>query len=91
MRTLALLSKSTKDTMARFDHQDRTQANATLTLAEMMQAETTEVIKVIQHTTVQARTRSLSIHSQVEPDGFKSLTTRVRRCTLVHRFVDPCR
>jgi hypothetical protein len=91
VRTLALLSKSTMDTMARLDHQDRTQANATLTVAETIRVEATEVIKVIQHTTVQTRTRSLSMHSQVEPDGFNSLTTRVRRCLLVHRFVDPYR
>jgi hypothetical protein len=77
--------------MDRFDHHDRMQANATLTVVETIRAEATEVIKVIQHTTVQKRTRSLSVHSQVEPDGFRSLTTRVRHCLFVHRFVDPYR
>jgi hypothetical protein len=79
------------DTMTRLDHQDRTQANSTSAVAETIRVEATEVIKVIQHTTVQTRTRSLSMYSQVEPDGFNSLTTRVRRCLFVHRFVDPCR
>jgi hypothetical protein len=91
LRTLSLLSKSTMDTMARLDHQDRAQAHATLTVVETIRAEAAEVIKVIQHTIVQTRARSLSIHSQIEPDGFGSLTTRVRRCLLVHRFVDPYR
>jgi hypothetical protein len=77
------------DTMARLDHQDRTQANATLTVAETIRAEAAEVIRVIQRTIVQTRSRPLSMHSQVEPDGFNSLKTRVRRCLLVHRFVDP--
>jgi hypothetical protein len=67
------------------------QANATLAVVETIRAEATEVIKVIQHTTVQTRARSLSVHSQVEPDGFNSLTTRVRRCLLVHHIVDPYR
>jgi tetratricopeptide (TPR) repeat protein len=91
VQTLALLSKSAADTTARLDHQDRTQANATLTIAETIRGEATEVIKMIQHKTVQTRTRSLSIHSQVEPAGFNSLTTRVRLCLLVHRLVDPYR
>ena len=55
------------------------QTNATLTVVETIRAEATEVIKVIQHTTVQTRARSLSMHSQIEPDGFTSSTTRVRR------------
>jgi hypothetical protein len=79
------------DLMARLDHQGRMQPNATLAVVETIRVEATEVIKVIQHATVQTRTRSLSIHSQVEPDGFNSLTTRVRRSLLVHRFVDPYR
>jgi hypothetical protein len=91
LRTLALLSKSTTETMARLDHHDQRQANAILTVAEAVRVEATQVIKVIQHTTVQTRARSLSIHSQVEPDGFNSLTTRVRRCLLIHRFIDPYR
>jgi hypothetical protein len=68
--------------MDRFDRQDRMQTNTTLTLAETIRAEATEVIKVIQHRTVQTRARSLSMHSQVEPDGFRSLTTRVCRHAL---------
>jgi hypothetical protein len=84
IRMLALLSKSTKETMDRFDHQDRMQTNTALTLVETIRAEATEVIKVIQHTTVQTRTRSLSMHSQVEPDGFRSQTTRVRHHVLAH-------
>jgi hypothetical protein len=82
-RTLALLS-------ARRDHQQE-QANAASAVAEAIRVEAIKVIKVIQHTTVQTRTRSLSIHSQAEPDDFRSLTTRVRRCLLAHRFVDPYR
>jgi hypothetical protein len=77
--------------MARFDHQDGTRADAILTVTEAIRVKATEVIKVIQHTAVQTRPRSLSVHSQVEPDSFESLTTRVRRCPLVHRFVDPYR
>jgi len=65
--------------MERLEHQDRMQTNATLTVVETIRAEATEVMKVIQHTTVQTRARSLSIHSQIEPDGFTSSTTRVRR------------
>jgi len=65
--------------MERLEHQDRMQTNATLTIVETIRAEATEVIKVIQHTTVQTHARSLSIHSQIEPDGFTSSTTRVRR------------
>jgi hypothetical protein len=37
-----------------------------------------------QHTTVQTRARSLSVHSQVEPDGFRSQTTRVRQHEVAH-------
>jgi hypothetical protein len=70
--------------MDRFDHQDRMQTNTALTLVETIRVEATEVIKVIQHTTVQTRARSLSVHSQVEPDGFRSQTTRVRRHMLAH-------
>jgi hypothetical protein len=84
IRTLALLSKSTTETMDRLDHQDRTQTNTALTLVETIRAEATEVIKVIQHTTVQTRARSLSVHSQVEPDGFRSQTTRVRQHEVAH-------
>jgi hypothetical protein len=79
---LALLSKSTTETMDRFDHQDRMQTNMALTLVETIRAEATDVIKVIQHTTVQTRARSLSMHSQVEPEGFRSQTTRVRHHVL---------
>jgi len=79
IRTLALLSSSARETMERLEHQDRMQTNATLTVVETIRAEATEVIKVIQHTMVQTRARSLSIHSQIEPDGFTSSTTRVRR------------
>jgi hypothetical protein len=60
------------------------QTNTALTLAETIRAEATEVIEVIQHTTAQIGARSLSVHPQVEPDGFRSLTTRVRRHVLDH-------
>lgn len=73
----------------RLDNQDRIQGNAALTLVETIRAEATEVIKVIQHTTVQTRTRSLSVHSHVEPGGFTSLTTRVYRRLLAHFVIDP--
>jgi len=86
IRTLALLSKSTTETMERLEQQDRMQTNATMT--EAIRAEATEVIKVIQHTTVQTRARSLSIHSQIEPDGFTSSTTRVCRCLLANHIVN---
>jgi len=88
IRTLALLSKSTRETMERLEHQDRMQTNATLTVVETIRAEATEVIKVIQHTTVQTRARSLSIHSQIEPDGFTSSTMRVRRPLLANPIIN---
>jgi len=88
VQTLALLSKSTTETMERLEHQDRMQTNATLTVTETIRAEATEVIKVIQHTTVQRRARSLSMHSQIEPDGFTSSTTRVRRCLLSDHIIN---
>jgi len=84
VQTLALLSKSRTETIERLEHQDRMQTNATLTVTETIRAEATEVIKVIQHTTVQRRARSLSMHSQIEPDGFTSSTTRVRRRLLAN-------
>ena len=76
---VALLQDTRSQVLDRLDNQDRVQTNVTLTLAETIRAEATEVIKVIQHTTVQTRARSLSMPSQVEPDVFTSLTTRVRR------------
>ena len=75
--------------LGRLDNQDLMQANTALTLVETIRAEATEVIKVIQHTTVQTRARSLSVHSQVEPDGFTSLTTRVRRRLVAYHIIDP--
>jgi len=75
----------------RLDNQDRMQTSTALTLVETIRAEATEVIKVIQHTTVQTRGRSLSMHSQVEPDGFTSLTTRVRHRLLPYHITDPDR
>jgi hypothetical protein len=84
IRQLALLSTSKTETMDQLDHQNRMHTNTALTLVETIRAEVTEVIKVTQHPTVQTRARSLSIHSQVEPDGFKSLTTRVRHHVLAH-------
>jgi len=88
IRTLALLSKSTRETMERLEHQDRLQTNATLTVVETIRAEVTEVIKVIQHTTVQTRARSLLVHSQIEPDGSTSSTTRVRRRLLANHIIN---
>lgn len=75
---VALLQETKSQVLDRLDNQDRVQTNTALTLVETIRAEATEVIKVIQHTTVQTRARSLSMHSHVEPDGFTSLTTRVR-------------
>ena len=86
---VALLQDTKSQVLDRLDNQDRVQTNATLTLAETIRAEATEVIKVIQHTTVQARARSLSIHSRVEPDGFTSVTTRVRRLLPAYHIPDP--
>jgi len=77
---IALLQDTKSQVLDRLDNQDRAQTSSALTLVETIRAEATEVIKVIQHTTVQTRTRSLSVHSHVEPDGFTSLTTRVRLC-----------
>ena len=79
VRMVALLQDTKSQVLDRIDNQSRMQTNATLTLVETIRAEATEVIKVIQDTNVQTRARSLSMHSQVEPDGFASLTTRVRR------------
>ena len=73
----------------RLDNQDRMQVDTAVALVETIRAEATEVIKVIQHTAIQTRACSLSVHSQVEPDGFSSLTTRVRRRPLAYHFVDP--
>jgi len=73
---VALLKDTKSQVLDRLDSQDRMQTNANLTLVETIRAETTEVIKVIQHTAVQTRARSLSMHSHVEPAGFTSLTTR---------------
>jgi hypothetical protein len=70
--------------MDQFDHQDQMQTNMALTLVEMIRAKATEVIKVIQHTTIQTHACSLSMHSQVEPDGFRSQTTRVRHHVVAH-------
>jgi len=88
---VALLQNTKSQVLDRFDNQDRMQTNTALTLVETIRAEATEVIKVIQHTTVQTRARSLSVHSQVEPDGFRSQTTRVRRCLLAYHSIDPDR
>ena len=76
---VALLQDTKSQVLDRIDNQGRMQTNVTLTLAETIRAETTEVIKVIQHTTVQTGVRSLSMQSHVEPVGSTSLTTRVRR------------
>ena len=64
------------------------QTSTALTLVETIRAEATEVIKVIQHTTVQTRARSLSVHSQVEPDGFASQPTQVRCLLLTYHIID---
>jgi len=88
IRTFALLSISARETMERLEHQDRMQTNATLTVVETIRAEATEVIKVIQHPTVQTRALSLSMHSQIEPDGFTSSTTRVRRPLLANHIIN---
>ena len=72
-----------------FENQNRIQTSTALTLAETIRAEATEVIKVIQQTTVQRRARSLSMRSQVEPDGFASQTTQVCRRLLTYHIIDP--
>ena len=87
-RMVALLQDTKSQVLDRLDNQDRMQTNTALTLVETIRSEATEVIKVIQHTTVQTRARSLSVHSQVEPDGFASQTTRVRRRLLAYHLID---
>ena len=89
VRTVALLQDTKSQVLDRLDNQDRMQTSTALTLVETIRAEATEVIKVIQHTTVQTRSRSLSVHSQVEPKGFASQTTRVRRRLLTYHIIDP--
>ena len=89
VRMVALLQDTKSQVLARLDNQDRMQTSTALTLVETIRSETTEVIKVIQHTTIQTRARSLSVHSQVEPDGFASQTTRVRRHLLAYHIIDP--
>jgi len=86
---VALLQDTKSQVLDRLDNQDRVQGDATLTLVETIRAEATEVIKVIQHTTVQTRTRSLSVHPHVEPSGFTSLTTRVHHRLLAYYIIDP--
>ena len=76
---VALLQDTRSQVLDRLDNQDRMQAHATLTLAETIRAETGEFIGMFSHMSVQTHARSLSMHSQVEPDGSTSLTTRVRR------------
>jgi len=86
---VALLKDTRSQVLGRLNSQDRMQTNANLTLVETIRAETTEVIKVIQHTAVQTRTRSLSMHSHAEPAGSTSLTTRASRCLLAYPIIDP--
>ena len=86
---VALLRDTKAQVLDRLDNQDRMQTSTALTLVETIRAEATEVIKVIQHTAVQTRARSLSVHSQVEPDGFASLTTRVRHRLPPYHIIDP--
>ena len=54
---VALLQETKSQVLDRLDNQDRVQTNTALTLVETIRAEATEVIKVIQHTTVQTRAR----------------------------------
>ncbi len=86
---VALLLDTKSQILDRLDNQDRVQGSAMLTVVETIRAEATEVIETIQHTTVQTRARSLSIHSHVEPDGFTSVTTRVRRRLPAYHILDP--
>jgi len=88
IRTLALLSKSTTEIMERLEHQDRMQTNATLAVVETIRAEATVIIGMIQRPAVQRRVRSLSMHSQIEPDGFTSSTTRVRGWVLANHTIN---
>ena len=88
LRTFALLQGTRSQVLDRLDNLARVQTNTTSAIDETIRAEATEVIKVIQHTAVQTRTRSLSVHSQIEPDGFASQTTRVRRRLLASHIID---
>ena len=85
---VALLQGTKAQMLDQFENQNRMQTSTALTLVETIRAEATEVIKVIQQTTVQRRARSLSMHSQVEPDGFTSQTTRVCRHLLTCHITD---
>ena len=89
LRTFALLQGTRSQVLDRLDNLAQVHTNTISALDETIRAEATEVIKVIQHTATQARTRSLSVHSQVEPDGFASQTTRVRRRLLAYHIIDP--
>ena len=82
---VALLQDTKSQVLDRLDNQDRAQMSMVLTLVETIPAEGTEVIDMIQHAT-QTHARSLSVHSQVEPDG---QTTRVCRRLLTYHITDP--
>ena len=86
---VALLQGTKSQMLDQFENQNRMQTSTALTLVETIRAEATAVIKVIQQTTVQRRARSLSMHSQVEPDSFASQTTRVCRRLLTYHIIDP--
>jgi len=57
-------------------------SNVILGRMDSAQTETTallqQVLTMLQQGQVQQRSRSLSMHSQIEPTGFNSQTTRVR-------------
>ena len=88
LRTFAFLQGTRSQVLDRLDNLAQIHTNTTSALDETIRAEATEVIKVIRHMAVQTRTRSLSVHSQVEPDGFASQTTRVRPRLLAFHIID---
>jgi len=77
IRTLALVQESRTEILDRVDSQSRANANASVVVVETIRSEATEVIKMIQQSTVRQRVRTLSMHSQVEPAGSNGQTTRV--------------
>jgi len=77
IRTLALVQESKTEILDRVDSQSRANANASVAVVETIRSEATEVIKMIQQSTVRRRIRTLSMHSQVEPAGSNSQATRV--------------
>ena len=85
---VALVQDTKSQMLDQFDNQNQMQTSTALALVETIRAEATELIKVIQNTTVRTRAHSLSVYSQVEPDGFASQTTRVSCLLLTYHIID---